>query len=78
MVSKLWRSVMDSDKNALLNLPRSVRFQIMFYLSAMWSLLFCVSFGIMIWAPAYMIAHVAILLIGIFGTGWIFRITNET
>jgi len=45
----------------------------MVVLSVVWSGIFCVSAGILVWFPGYVLAHVALFLIGIFGTGWLFR-----
>ncbi len=73
MLQTLWNSIMDPDKNALMRLPRVVRFQLMIVLSIVWSAIFCVSAGILVWFPGYVLAHVVLALIGIFGTGWLFR-----
>lgn len=64
---------MDSESNGLSQLPKIVRFQLMVALSFMWSIIFCVSAGIFVWLPGYVLVHVVLLLFGIFGTGWIFR-----
>jgi hypothetical protein len=77
MLGKFWDSVMNSDQNPLLRLPKTLRFQLMVVLASMWSVIFCASVGIMIWLPGYLLVHVALLLLGIFGTGWIFRINKE-
>ena len=37
----LYRSVMDSNFNPLRNLPTAQRFQIMMFLSVMWTTIFC-------------------------------------
>ncbi len=67
------RAIMDPDKNALMRLPKTVRFQLMVVLSVMWSVIFCISAGVMVWLPGYIVIHVVLLIIGIFGTSWIFR-----
>jgi hypothetical protein len=67
------KAIMDPDKNALMRLPKTVRFQLMVVLSCLWSIIFCVSAGLLVWLPGYILAHVALLLIGIFGTSWAFK-----
>ncbi|MFM9841498.1 MAG: hypothetical protein ACKVOI_00870 [Dongiaceae bacterium] len=67
------KSVMDPDENALKGLPKTVRFQLMVVLALLWSAIFCISAGVVQWLPGYMLVHVVLLLIGVFGTGWIFR-----
>ncbi|MEP6967524.1 MAG: hypothetical protein ABI906_05545 [Pseudomonadota bacterium] len=73
MLKSVWNSIMDPDRNALLRMPKIVRFQLMIVLSVVWSAIFCVSASILVWFPGYVLAHVALLLIGIFGTSWLFR-----
>ena len=72
MLKAAWASVMDPNKNGLKALPRTVRFQLMVVLASLWSAIFCASTGLMYWLPGYLVVHVALLLIGIFGTGWLF------
>ena len=67
------KAIMDPDKNAFMRLPKTVRFQLMVVLSCLWSTIFCVSAGLLVWLPGYILAHVALLLIGIFGTSWAFK-----
>jgi hypothetical protein len=73
MLNEVWASVMDPETNALMKLPKIVRFQLMVALSFFWSTIFCVMAGVIVWFPAYVILHVLLLLIGIFGTSWLFR-----
>jgi len=73
MSIKAWKSVMDPDENALKGLPKTVRFQLMVVLALLWSAIFCISAGVVQWLPGYMLVHVVLLLIGVFGTGWIFK-----
>ena len=73
MLRFIFDSVMNPYKNGLATLPKIVRFQLMVTLSVMWSGIFCLSAGLFIWLPGYILVHVALLLIGIFGTGWIFQ-----
>lgn len=77
MFDKIFKSVMDPENNGLSRLPKVVRFQIMVALSFMWSIIFCISAGVFVWLPGYMLVHVVLLLIGIFGTGWIFKISGN-
>jgi hypothetical protein len=73
MFDNIFKSVMDPDSNGLNGLSKIVRFQLMVALSFMWSIIFCISAGLFVWLPGYMFVHVVLLLIGIFGTGWIFK-----
>ncbi len=73
MIDKMFKSVMDPESNGVSQLPKIVRFQIMVALSFMWSIIFCISAGVFVWLPGYLLVHVVLLAVGIFGTGWIFR-----
>ncbi len=73
MFQKIFKSVMDPENNGLSQLPKVVKFQIMVTLSFMWSIIFCISAGVFIWLPGYILVHVLLLAIGIFGTSWIFQ-----
>lgn len=73
MLRAAWKSVMDSNHNPLMGLPKIVRFQIMTIISVMWSFIFCVMAGIVAWLPGYIAVHVVLVLVGVFGTGWIFQ-----
>jgi hypothetical protein len=77
MVKAAWDSVMNPEQNPLLQLPKVVRFQMMAVLAFMWSCIFCISAGMFIWIPEFVFGHVLLLLIGIFGTGYIFRVHNQ-
>ena len=72
MMHAIWKSVMDPDQKPLMKLPKVVRFQVMMTLACLWSAIFCINAGLVIWLPGYVLVHVALLLIGIFGTGWLF------
>ena len=53
--------IMDADKNPLMTLPPAQRFQIMVYLSLMWTTIFCAGFGIWIWyGPVLFAVHMLI------------------
>jgi hypothetical protein len=58
--------IMDADKNPLMILPLAQRFQIMVYLSLMWTTIFCAAFGIWIWYGQ------------ILATGMMFEIADRT
>jgi hypothetical protein len=73
MLGKIFKSIMDPESNGLSQLSKVVRFQIMIALSFMWSVIFCISAGVFVWLPGYVLVHVVLLLIGIFGTGWVFK-----
>lgn len=73
MIKSSWRSVMDPDQNALLALPKPVKFQLMVVPSLMWSAIFCANAGFLVWLPGYVLAHVVLIFFGLFGTGWLFH-----
>jgi hypothetical protein len=77
MLKAAWTSVMDPNKNGLKALPRIVRFQLMVVLASLWSAIFCASAGLMYWLPGYLLVHLVLLLIGIFGTGWLFGLAAD-
>ena len=77
MIKTTWNTVMNAEHNPLLALPRVTRFQLMTVLAFMWSSIFCISAGLFIWIPEFVFGHVALLLLGIFGTGFIFRINTS-
>ena len=77
MLIKTWQAVMDPDHNALLRLPKTTSFQLMVVLASLWSVIFCVSAGLVLWLPGYVLIHVMLLLLGIFGTGWAFRSAEQ-
>jgi len=68
---------MDPTRNPLAKIPPAQRFQIMLMLAIMWSLIFCSMAGIMVWLPAYVGAHVVLLLIGTFVTAMVFRSASK-
>lgn len=75
-IKTAWESIMDAEKNPLLRLPQGTRFQLMSILAFMWSCIFCISAGLFIWIPEFVFGHVVLLLLGIFGTGFIFRVNT--
>jgi len=68
--------IMDADKNPLMILPLAQRFQIMVYLSLMWTTIFCAAFGIWIWYGQILAFHM--LILGIVVTGITFEIADRT
>lgn len=73
MLKSAFDAVMDPYKNALSTIPKVVRFQLMATLALLWSVIFCVSAGLLVWLPGYVAVHLVLLLVGIFGTSWIFQ-----
>jgi hypothetical protein len=73
MSENVWKSIMNPDENALMRLPKTVKFQLMVVLAFLWSAIFCISAGVIAWLPGYVLVHIVLLLIGIFGTGWVFK-----
>ena len=68
----LYRSIMDSNVNPLRNLPPAQRFQLMLFLSVMWTNIFCLSAGAWIWYGELIVFHVLVVA-GIVVTGVVFR-----
>ena len=54
--------VMDENRNPLNRLPKAQRFQIMVFLSVMWSTVFCVAIGSFAFWGELVVGHVAIAL----------------
>lgn len=71
-MTSMYRSVMDPDVNPLRTLPPAQRFQVMVYLSLMWTAIFCASAGAWTWYGHLMAAHVLFAL-GFLVTGWTFH-----
>ena len=64
--------IMDADKNPLLALPPAQRYQIMVYLSIMWTGIFCGALGAWFWYGELLVAHILFALGALF-TGLKFR-----
>lgn len=73
----LYRSIMDSNFNSLRTLPVARRFQIMLFLSVMWTNIFCLSAGAWIWFGEIVVFHV-LAVAGFIITGLIFGRAEET
>ena len=70
--NQVYRSVMDSDVNAFSRLPKTVRFQYMSILSFMWSGVFALWIGNMVFFGPSVVGHL-ILLVGVFFTANAFQ-----
>jgi len=78
MAGRLWTAIMDGNSNPLMRLPKTVRFQLMAVLALLWSVIFCVSAGLLVWLPGYVFVHIVLIAIGIFGTRWAFSSVEQT
>ncbi|MBK8906354.1 MAG: hypothetical protein IPM60_00105 [Rhodospirillales bacterium] len=77
MIASYWDAVMNPEKNPLSGLPKTYRFQVMTVLALMWTTVFCASAGLFMWFPEFVAAHFVLLLMGIFGTSYIFRLHRD-
>lgn len=77
MFSTYWDAVMNPERNPLSQLPKITRFQIMTVLALMWTTIFCASAGMFAFFPQFVAAHFVLLLIGVFGTSYVFRLNSE-
>jgi hypothetical protein len=68
----LYRAVMDPSVNPLRSLPPVQRFQMMLYLSVMWTTIFCAAAGAWIWYGEIVVAHLLVAA-GFVVTGLTFR-----
>jgi hypothetical protein len=71
------KALLDSDNNPLKVLPRAQRYQISYMLSAMWTLIFCASFGAWQWYGSLTVFHLLIIT-GTLMTGLTFQIANRS
>jgi len=76
-MKSIYRAVMDSSVNPLRALPVAQRFQLMLFLSIMWTTIFCVSAGAWMWYGELIVFHVLVLA-GIVITGLVFRQASRT
>ncbi|MDA0239080.1 MAG: hypothetical protein O3A84_03500 [Proteobacteria bacterium] len=67
--------VMDENKSPLKRLPIAQRFQVMVFLSFMWTTVFCLAFGLYAYWDELMLGHVA-LASGVLITGLTFKVVN--
>ena len=68
--------IMDESKNPLQGLPKAQRFQIMTFLSVMWSSLFCLAIGSYAYWGELVVGHVAVAA-GVVLTGLTFCQVNK-
>ena len=59
---KFYKLIMDECKNPLMGDPKAQRFQVMTFLSVMWSTIFCFAIGAWLWWGVLVVGHVAIVL----------------
>lgn len=76
-VSESYRAVMDPGVNPLRRLPPAQRFQVMVYLSIMWTLIFCVGTGAWLWYGELVLFHVLVAF-GALITGTTFHRASRT
>lgn len=67
-----YRTIVNSDRYALADLPPSQRFQVMASLSLMWTAIFCAGTGAWLWYGEIAVAHVLVAL-GLVATTVTFR-----
>lgn len=67
-----YRTIVNSDRYALAELPPSQRFQVMASLSLMWTAIFCAGTGAWLWYGEIAVAHVLVVL-GLVATTVTFR-----
>ena len=67
-----YQSVMDPDQNSLRRIPPAQRFQIMVYLSMMWTAIFCFAASAWAWYGELLVGHIAVAL-GVMITGMTFH-----
>ena len=72
MLKNFYALVMNSDQNALAELPNTVKFQLMTILSFMWSIIFTLMIGSYLVLGPTMALHV-FFLIGVYFTSEIFK-----
>lgn len=59
---RLFPEIMDPEVNPLKDLAPAQRYQIMVYLSMMWTVIFCASTGAWFWIGELVLAHVFVAL----------------
>lgn len=72
MFDRYYRFVMDPSENPLKDLRPAQKFQVMTYLSLMWTGIFTGATGAYVWYDELLIGH-ALILLGIFSTTYVFR-----
>ena len=67
---------MKSESNPLRNLAPAQRFQVMIFLSVMWTTIFTASMTLWVWYGELMTAHI-LLALGTLITGYTFRLASQ-
>lgn len=70
-MTNIYNAVMNPDQNPLAKLPRAQRFQLMTYLSLMWTTIFCFGFGFWAIYGQLIVLHILVAL-GASFTGYTF------
>jgi hypothetical protein len=73
----IYRAIMDPSINPLRNIPPAQRFQMMLYLSVMWTTIFCATAEAWVWYGAITVAHLLIAT-GFLVTGLTFRAASHS
>ena len=68
-----YKLIMESERNPLRNLPPAQRFQLMIFLSVMWTTIFTASTTLWVWYGELITGHV-LLVLGTLITGSTFRL----
>ena len=75
-MNSLYRAIMDSEVNPLRHLPTAQRFQVMVFLSVMWTTIFCAGAGAWMWYGELIIGHLLVAF-GFMMTGLTFHRANK-
>ncbi|MCH2631561.1 MAG: hypothetical protein MKZ89_14025 [Nisaea sp.] len=75
-MSQWYKFIMRSEINPLRNLPPAQRFQVMIFLSVMWTTIFTASMTLWVWYGELMTAHI-LLALGTLITGSTFRLASQ-
>lgn len=74
--SEPYALVMNENQNPLRKIPKMIRFQIMVFLSVMWSTVFSLAIGSWLWWGEMVLGHIAIA-VGILITSLTFRQASQ-
>lgn len=75
MITQWYKLIMESDRNHLRNLPPAQRFQLMIFLSVMWTTVFTASTTLWVWYRELITGHI-LLALGTLITGSTFRLAS--
>ena len=73
----IYKIIMDEKINPLNSLPLAQRFQVMMFLSMMWTTIFCAIAGVWFWYGELVIVHL-LMAFGFLVTGFSFHRANIT